>query len=115
LSVHIYDNFHVKFSLQGNSVIRGPQDVVDDILSSVSSAFAANSNADPTFPCNVPHSLAFQIGGNTFPIDPRDFMSQYKAKDVSTCVADNVVATDPPSNGALFSWSLGDPFFKSYA
>jgi len=97
----------------GNSIIRGPQDVVDHILSSVSSAFASNSNDDPTFPCNVPHSLAFQIGGNTFPIDPRDFMSQYQAKNVSTCVADNVVATDPPSSGALYSWSLGDPFFKS--
>ena len=99
--------------MQGNSIIRGPEDVVNSILSSVSSAFAKNSNADPIFPCKVPHSLAFQIGGKTFPVDPRDFVSQYKAKDVSTCVADNVVATDPPQSGALFSWSLGDPFFKS--
>ena len=27
-------------------------------------------------------------------------------------VASNVVATDPPGFGALFQWSLGDPFFK---
>lgn len=97
----------------GNSVIRGPQDAVNFILRSVSSVFAANSNAAPTFPCTVPHNLAFQIGGKTFPVDPRDFMSQNRAGDVSTCVANNVVATDPPQRGALFSWSLGDPFFKS--
>ncbi|KAH9159493.1 aspartic peptidase domain-containing protein [Lactarius sanguifluus] len=97
----------------GNSVIRGPQDVVNSVLKSVSSAFTANSNAAPTFPCKVPHTLAFQIGGKTFPVDPRDFISQHKIGDVSTCVANNLVATDPPQSGALFSWSLGDPFFKS--
>jgi len=97
----------------GNSIIRGPEDVVNSILSSVSPAYAANSKADPTFPCNVPHNLTFQIGGQTFPVDPVDFMSQYKAKEVSTCVASNIVATDPPQSGSLFSWSLGDPFFKS--
>jgi hypothetical protein len=97
----------------GNSIIRGPQDVVNSVLSSVSSAFAANSKAAPTFPCNVPHNLTFQIGGKAFPVDPRDFMTQYKGGEVSTCVANNVVATDPPESGALFSWSLGDPFFKS--
>ncbi|KAI9443354.1 acid protease [Lactarius indigo] len=97
----------------GNSVIRGPQDVVNSVLKGVSSAFAANSDASPTFPCKVPHTLAFQIGGKTFPVDPRDFMSQNKIGDVSTCVANNLVATDPPQSGALFSWSLGDPFFKS--
>ncbi|KAH9991300.1 aspartic peptidase domain-containing protein [Russula vinacea] len=46
-------------------------------------------------------------------VDPRDFMSQNTPGDATTCVVDNVVATDPPSLGALFSWSLGDPFFKS--
>jgi Eukaryotic aspartyl protease len=95
-------------------VIRGPQDIVDTILQSVSSAFAADPNAAPTFPCSVPHDLAFQIGGKAFPVDPRDFISQDKPGDASTCVASNVVPTDPPRNGALFSWSLGDPFFKSY-
>jgi len=97
----------------GNSVIRGPNDIVNSILKQVSSAFAANSDAVPTFPCAMPHNLAFQIGGKTFPIDPRDFMSQNMTRDASTCIANNVVATDPPSNGALYSWSLGDPFFKS--
>lgn len=33
--------------------------------------------------------------------------------DATTCIANNLVSTDPPSSGALFSWSLGDPFFKS--
>jgi hypothetical protein len=94
-------------------VIRGPKDIVDSILKQVSSSFAANLNAAPTFPCSVPHDLAFQIGGKTFPVDPRDFMSQNTAGNAATCVADKVVATDPPARGALFSWSLGDPFFKS--
>ncbi|KAI0304284.1 acid protease [Multifurca ochricompacta] len=97
----------------GNSLIRGPQDVVDSILRKVSSAFAADSNAEPTFPCSLPHDLAFQIGGKTFPVDPRDFMSQKASGDSSTCVANNIVGTDPPESGALFSWSFGDPFFKS--
>ncbi|KAN0127433.1 aspartic peptidase [Lactarius tabidus] len=97
----------------GNSIIRGPEDVVNSILSKVSPAYAANTNADPTYPCKVPHNLTFQIGGNTFPVDPRDFMSQDKAKDTTTCIADNIVATDPPGKGALFSWSLGDTFLKS--
>ncbi|KAI9464918.1 acid protease [Lactarius psammicola] len=97
----------------GNSVIRGPQDVVNSVLKSVSSVFATNSKAAPTFPCKVPHTLAFQIGGKTFPVDPRDFVSQNKVGDVSTCVANNLVATDPPESSSLFSWSLGDPFFKS--
>ena len=46
-----------------------------------------------------------------FPVDPRDFVGA--GNDTSTCVADRVVATDPPSKGALYRWSLGDPFFKS--
>lgn len=48
-----------------------------------------------------------------FPVDPRDFVSQNKDGDATTCIANNLVATDPPSRGALFSWSLGDPFLKS--
>ena len=48
-----------------------------------------------------------------FPIDPRDFVSQNKANDATTCVASNIVSTDAPSFGALFSWNLGDPFLKS--
>ena len=79
----------------------------------MSPAFAAYPNVDPTFPCSTAHNLSFQIGGKVFPIDPRDFVSQNKTGDAQTCVVSNLVSTDPPSVGALFSWSLGDPFFKS--
>ncbi|KAJ3558958.1 hypothetical protein NM688_g626 [Phlebia brevispora] len=78
----------------GNSILRGPQDVVNNILSSVSPAFAADQTALPTFPCATPHTLAFQIGGNMFPVDPRDFVA-------------------PNATGDATTWSLGDPFFKS--
>ncbi|KAA1469639.1 acid protease [Dentipellis sp. KUC8613] len=97
----------------GNSILRGPSDVVSSILRSVSPAFAANRNAAPTFPCGTPHNLTFQIGGKMFPVDPRDFVSQNQTNDATTCIANNIVNTDPPSAGALFSWSLGDPFMKS--
>lgn len=49
-----------------------------------------------------------------FPVDPRDFIGA-NSGDTTNCVANHVVATDAPTHGALFSWSLGDPFFKSYA
>ncbi|KAI0667633.1 acid protease [Trametes maxima] len=97
----------------GNSLIRGPTDVVDNILKTVSPAFAANSNAKPILPCDDGHTLTFQIGGKLFPVDPRDFISQAKTGDAQNCVADNVVTTDPPALGALFTWNLGDPFLKS--
>ena len=48
-----------------------------------------------------------------FPLDPRDFISPNVTGDATTCVAKNVVTTDPPSKGSLYSWSLGAPFFKS--
>ena len=48
-----------------------------------------------------------------FPVDPRDFVSQNKQGDAKTCIANNIVSTDAPSSGALFSWNLGDPFLKS--
>ena len=70
-------------------------------------------NAGQTFPCAVLHELAFQIGSKTFLIDPCDFMSQTTPLDARTCVASSIVITDLPSHGALFSWSLGAPFFKS--
>ncbi|EPT05128.1 hypothetical protein FOMPIDRAFT_1021485 [Fomitopsis schrenkii] len=97
----------------GNSLIRGPTDVVTDILSSVSPAFAANTNAAPTLSCDSAHTLAFEIGGKLFSVDPRDFLSQQRAGNATACVASSVVSTDPPSFGALFRWSLGDPFLKS--
>ncbi|KAI0372286.1 acid protease [Pilatotrama ljubarskyi] len=99
----------------GNSLIRGPSDVVNSILSSVSPAYAADPTAQPTLPCDDGHNLTFQIGGKLFPVDPRDFVAQAKRGDAQNCVASNVVSTDPPSVGALFSWNLGDPFLKSNA
>ncbi|THV05895.1 acid protease, partial [Dendrothele bispora CBS 962.96] len=94
----------------GNSLLRGPYDVVDDILSSV-------ANYDPVtnlaiLPCDVPHTLAFQIGGKMFPVDPRDFIGE-PSEDALTCVANKLVASDPPHLTSLFRWSLGDPFMKS--
>ncbi|KAI0632241.1 acid protease [Trametes polyzona] len=97
----------------GNSLMRGPSDVVNNILSTVSPAYAANPNAQPLLPCDEGHTLSFQIGGKLFPVDPRDFISQHKRGDATNCVASSVVSTDPPSLGALFSWNLGDPFLKS--
>ena len=70
------------------------------------------STSWPALPCASAHQLAFKIGGQLFPIDPRDFISSFDG-NATTCVANNVFQTDPPSRGALFSWSLGDPFFKS--
>ncbi|KAF5388614.1 hypothetical protein D9757_004803 [Collybiopsis confluens] len=98
----------------GNSLIRGPSDVVNDILTTVSPNFSpSSSNSVPLLPCNSAHSLAFQIGGKMFPVDPRDFVSDTRSTNTKTCAASNVVSTDPPSVGALFRWSLGDPFLKS--
>ena len=96
----------------GNSLIRGPRDVVNNILSTVSPSFSGNGQA-PFLPCSTPHTLSYQIGGKRFPVDPRDFISPSENGGAVTCVADNLVPTDPPSFGAQFSWSLGDPFFKS--
>ncbi|RDB16465.1 Pepsin A [Hypsizygus marmoreus] len=87
----------------GNSLIRGPADVVQTIRSTLGTRF----------PCSEPHTLAFQIGGKLFPIDPRDFANQEFSNTVASC-SPNLVPTDPPAKGGyLYSWSLGDPFLKS--
>ncbi|KAF8660913.1 hypothetical protein AX16_001541 [Volvariella volvacea WC 439] len=98
----------------GNSLLRGPKDVVDNILSRVSDTYNPSA-ADPIaeLPCINPRTMAFQIGGKMFPVDPRDFIGQHRRGDVMTCVADNLVSTDAPSIGATFRWSLGDPFLRS--
>jgi hypothetical protein len=96
----------------GNSLIRGPSDVVQQILSSISPAYTGILST-PTLPCATPHTLAFKIGGQMFPVDPANLITPYKSGDAETCVASEIVTTDPPSIGALFSWSLGDPFIKS--
>ncbi|KIJ56206.1 hypothetical protein M422DRAFT_57662 [Sphaerobolus stellatus SS14] len=89
----------------GNSLIRGPADVVQALMTQVTGSTTAT-----TYDCSVPHTIAFQIGGKMFPIDPRDFMRPVAG---STQCQANVVSTDPPKDGFLYSWSLGDPFLKS--
>ncbi|KAJ7779073.1 aspartic peptidase domain-containing protein [Mycena metata] len=88
----------------GNSLIRGPADVVDVIHTRIGSTFA----------CSTPHTLAFSIGGKLFPVDPRDFINQASDNELTEC-APNVVQTDAPveGQGYQYSWSLGDPFLKS--
>ncbi|KAF8066553.1 aspartic peptidase domain-containing protein [Lyophyllum atratum] len=87
----------------GNSLLRGPADIVQ----------AIRSKLGARFPCNEPHTLSFQIGGKLFPVDPRDFVNQEFIDSVTSC-SSNLVATDPPAEGRyLYSWSLGDPFLKS--
>jgi Eukaryotic aspartyl protease len=90
----------------GNSLIRGPQDVVQSLMTTVTGSSTAS-----TYDCSVPHTMSFQIGGSMFPVDPRDFL---QPSDVGTKQCQpNVAATDPPRSGFLYSWSLGDPFLKS--
>lgn len=91
----------------GNSLIRGPQDVVQALMTSVT----GSSNTSATYDCSVPHTMAFQIGGTMFPVDPRDFLEP-TGVGTKQCQP-NVVPTDPPHSGFLYSWSLGDPFLKS--
>ncbi|KAF9465351.1 aspartic peptidase domain-containing protein [Collybia nuda] len=98
----------------GNSILRGPEDMVNTILRTVSPTFdSTTANAKAVVPCAVPHTVAFQIGGKMFPVDPRDFIGELQDNDATNCVADNIVSTDPPRIGSLYSWSLGDPFLKS--
>jgi len=101
----------------GNSIIRGPADVVQAIYSSVSPTFNASAtNIIAPYDCSVPHNLSFQFGGKQFPVDPRDFLSPTLVSNNTNGECDaagNVVKTDPPALGALFSWSLGDTFLKS--
>ncbi|KAI0300074.1 aspartic peptidase domain-containing protein [Multifurca ochricompacta] len=89
--------------IQGNSLIRGPKDV----LESITGHLGGN-----TYDCSEAHTLAFQIGGNLYPLDPRDFGSQ-TFEDTTAYCTPNIAPTDPPGSGFLYSWSIGDPFFKS--
>ncbi|TFK17740.1 acid protease [Coprinopsis marcescibilis] len=96
----------------GNSLIRGPEDVVQEIYARISRR-PVTSRLDARFPCDEPHTLAFSIGGKLFPVDPRDFATQVFVNNVGTC-APTLARTDPPEDGGyLFSWSLGTPFLKS--
>ncbi|KAG1865478.1 aspartic peptidase domain-containing protein [Suillus subalutaceus] len=89
----------------GNSLIRGPPDVI---------SYIQNMLGGPQFACSFPHTLAFQIGGRMFPVDPRDFINQVRSGNAQVCGA-NLAQTDVPvlgGGGYLYSWSLGDPFLK---
>jgi len=90
----------------GNSLIRGPADVVAEVYRRL------GANQQKMISCTVPHTLAFEIGGVMFPVDPRDFIVPAQPGDLNSCWS-NIVATDPPAKGFLYSWSLGDPFLKS--
>ncbi len=63
----------------------------------------------------MPHTLAFQINGTLFPVDPRDFITSVSHDSTDKCFA-NLVETDTPVEGEnyLYSWSLGAPFLKGY-
>lgn len=97
----------------GNSLLRGPADVVSAIYTSLSGGSVGGSPVSETFSCSTPHTLSFSIGGKLFPVDPRDFIRQAFVGDASRCTA-NLVSTDAPveGKGYLYSWSLGDPFLK---
>ncbi|TFK91305.1 acid protease [Polyporus arcularius HHB13444] len=94
----------------GNSLIRGPQDIVGHIYALIGDSFD----------CSIPHNLSFQIGGVQFPVDPRDFAQPAAVRpgtvypnEVARC-SPALAATDPPgAGGFMYSWSLGDPFLKS--
>ncbi|KAF8839048.1 acid protease [Paxillus ammoniavirescens] len=89
----------------GNSLIRGPPDVISHIQTML---------GGPHFACSPPHILAFQIGGQLFIVDPRDFVTQVHPGNPDLCAA-NLVSTDVPvagGSGYLYSWNLGDPFLK---
>ncbi|KAG5638864.1 hypothetical protein H0H81_009417 [Sphagnurus paluster] len=87
--------------------------MVDAIIKQISPTFDPASPDDPPVLCAAPHTLAFQIGGKMFPVDPRDLIGPRSAGDADTCIMDTLVSTDPPRVGSLYRWSLGDTFMKS--
>ncbi|KAI0066911.1 acid protease [Artomyces pyxidatus] len=87
----------------GNSLMRGPQDVIQNIID----ILGGNK-----YPCADAHTLGFQIGGKLFTVDPRDFGTQAFTNEDDVCTP-SLASTDPPGHGFLYSWSLGDPFLKS--
>ncbi|XP_006456233.1 hypothetical protein AGABI2DRAFT_211096 [Agaricus bisporus var. bisporus H97] len=86
----------------GNSLIRGPEDIISEIQNRIGTAF----------PCSEAHTLSFLISGKQFPVDPRDLIYQHEPGSIALCSL-NMAVTDPPVKGGyLFSWSLGIPFLK---
>ncbi|KAL1727962.1 aspartic peptidase domain-containing protein [Schizophyllum commune] len=88
----------------GNSLLRGPSDVLQAISDKLGGG---------TFPCSEPHTLEFQFGGKRFAVDPRDFAVQAYEGNINDCTA-ALAVTDTPElgEGYLYSWSLGIPFLK---
>ncbi|KAJ7091901.1 aspartic peptidase domain-containing protein [Mycena belliarum] len=97
----------------GNSILRGPADTVTSILSTISPEYDPAVPNSATLACAKAHDLSFMIGGKMFPLDPRDLIGPQSVNNAQTCIVDNLVETDAPGFGALFRWSLGDPFLKS--
>ncbi|KAL5522860.1 hypothetical protein ACEPAG_8878 [Sanghuangporus baumii] len=121
----------------GNSLIRGPADVIVTIL-----AMLVNSTSTPSpftnpgsfdasvyseeeyasftegydslpfaYPCEEAYSLEFEFSGQRFQVDPRDFGRPVDDSE-HFCVP-NLAPTDPPQlGGYLYSWSLGEPFLR---
>ncbi|KAJ4480702.1 aspartic peptidase domain-containing protein [Lentinula edodes] len=60
----------------GNSLIRGPPDVVEYIMDVIRREDASSSrpSTDTSTSCTAPHTLSFQIGGRMFPVEWRDLV-----------------------------------------
>ncbi|KIJ37527.1 hypothetical protein M422DRAFT_231573 [Sphaerobolus stellatus SS14] len=96
----------------GTSWIEGPENVVNRILSAISTDVTHfDSENGPKIMCNLSSDLSFVIGGKHFPVDPRDFLGLQD--DVKDCTLGTIRSTDPPQAGWLLSWVLGVPFMKS--
>lgn len=122
----------------GNSLIRGPADMIVAILAmlvdstSTPSPFATPGSLDTStyreeeytafteeydslafaYPCEEAYSLEFEFSGRRFQVDPRDFGRPLDDADSHFCIP-NLAPTDPPLlGGYLYSWSLGEPFLR---
>ncbi|KAJ3845275.1 acid protease [Lentinula raphanica] len=106
----------------GSSLIRGPPDVIRYMKNSIYRESIENHGKEKpedqstSTSCAIPHILSFQIGGQLFPVDPKDLVwTDEDSKRGEQCYL-NVAPTDVPvrgTGGYLYSWSLGDPFLKS--
>ncbi|KAH7108307.1 acid protease, partial [Auriculariales sp. MPI-PUGE-AT-0066] len=101
----------------GYSWISGPADVVDIAKRRILAPGSASDQVIPsTYDCQ-PHSLAFEIGGKLFTVDPRDLVSQNSETEASnaTICSLNLAARRSPDtdHGFLYSWKLGAPFLRS--
>ncbi|KAJ3738835.1 aspartic peptidase domain-containing protein [Lentinula detonsa] len=113
----------------GNSLIRGPPDVIRYMKNLIhqedfelDGEQGTEDNSTSTS-CSISHTLAFKIGGNLFPIDPKDLVWIDEDSEAGQHCYLNIAPTDIPVRGKngkgggggeyLYSWSLGDPFLKS--